>query len=222
MSEIGRRRERAKEEGGSGYLARRRRLLTAAAEVFRSRGYDGVRMDVIAAHAGTDRATLYYYFSNKQELFRELIIDAVEVNVRSAREIAASDLPAREKLRRLVVELLDSYQRHYPYMFVYVQEDLRRIITDETPQAEQLVALGVEYENTVADVIREGCASGEFRATAPPRVIAYAVIGAANWTHRWYDPEKSLSGAEVGGVFADLFISGLVPDELERSVACAS
>jgi AcrR family transcriptional regulator len=183
--------------------------VLAAAEVFRRKGYQGARMDDIATVGHTDRATLYYYFRNKQELFRAVIIDAVTHNVAEARRIAAGGGSATDRLRALMMSLLDSYQRHYPYMFVYVQEDIARVFSDDSRQGRTLRDLGSEYESIVEGLIAHGLGDGEFATSAPPRIVAYALIGAANWTHRWYDPARELSGAEVGGLFAEIFLEGL-------------
>ncbi|MGC2854856.1 TetR/AcrR family transcriptional regulator [Novispirillum sp. DQ9] len=48
--------------------ATRRTILTAAAAVFRERGYDGASIDDIIARAGVARGTLYYNFKSKEAI----------------------------------------------------------------------------------------------------------------------------------------------------------
>ncbi|MFA5597970.1 MAG: TetR/AcrR family transcriptional regulator [Pusillimonas sp.] len=48
--------------------ARRDAILTTALEVFREVGYDAASMSIIAARIGGSKATLYNYFSSKEEL----------------------------------------------------------------------------------------------------------------------------------------------------------
>jgi AcrR family transcriptional regulator len=216
LSSIGQRRQLARDGSSTNYRERRQALLSAAAGVFQAKGFQAVRMDDVAEQLEVDRATLYYYFGNKQQLFREVIIEAVEANVAVARAVAASDEPARNKLRSLLVWLLDSYERSYPLLFVYVQEDMRKISTDDSPESVALVTLGNEYEDIVKGIVRQGIAEGEFRADVSPSVVAYALIGAANWTHRWYKPEGELTGIEVGEQFAKLFLDGLLVGTARR------
>jgi len=52
---------------------RRQTILTAATHVFRARGYEAASMAEIAAQAGGSKATLYSYFSSKDELFRQVM-----------------------------------------------------------------------------------------------------------------------------------------------------
>jgi AcrR family transcriptional regulator len=184
--------------------------------VFRVKGFDAVRMDHVAEELGVDRATLYYYCGNKTQLFRDVITEAVEENVEAATAIAVGDATAREKLERLIVSLFESYERHYPLLYVYVQEDMRRLSADDRRQSEPLIELSRRYDAAVASIIDQGIASGEFSPLLRPSLTAYAIIGAANWSHRWYSPDGDLSGAEVGRQFAELFLGGLLVGPARR------
>lgn len=60
----------------------KRRLLEAAAREFAERGIAGARVDRIAAAASANKALIYSYFGNKEELFdavfNALVVDTVE------------------------------------------------------------------------------------------------------------------------------------------------
>jgi len=216
MSAIGRRRKAATAEPTQAYLERKQVLLDAAAGVFREKGFEGMRMDDVVRELEVDRATLYYYFKNKQQLFREVIIDAVTTNVGAAIEIARGEGPAREKLRSLLTSLMDSYDRLYPLLFVYVQEDITKIANDDSKESRQLVKLGQDYETAVKNIVRQGIEEGEFSDKVPPTLTAQAIIGAANWSYRWFKPRGDLSGFEVGERFAELFLDGLLVGPARR------
>ena len=51
----------------------RHRLLGAAAKVFAEKGYAGASLEEISELAGYTTGALYYHFSNKQQLFLELL-----------------------------------------------------------------------------------------------------------------------------------------------------
>lgn len=44
------------------------RILDAAEEIFSNKGFDGTKVQEIATSAGVNKAMLYYYFKNKDEL----------------------------------------------------------------------------------------------------------------------------------------------------------
>lgn len=48
-------------------------ILQAALEIFAQKGYDGARMDEIAAHAGLPKSLIYYHYKGKAHLLEALI-----------------------------------------------------------------------------------------------------------------------------------------------------
>jgi AcrR family transcriptional regulator len=212
ISSIARRRSQARREGGAGYLERRQQFLAAAAEVFRTKGYQAASMNDIAVRSGGDRASLYYYFGSKQEVFTELVRQAVTDNVALAERIAASDDSSVARLRIMVVSLIESYERHYPYLHLYVQEDMRRLSEGGAESDQDLVDMGRRYTRAVSAVAHEGVASGEFRRDIDPEMLTFAVLGAVNWCHRWFVPGGRLTGTQVGEAFADIVLHGAVAD----------
>ena len=52
---------------------RPRQILTAALEVFGEHGLAAARLEDIAKRAGLSKGTIYLYFPNKEELFREMV-----------------------------------------------------------------------------------------------------------------------------------------------------
>lgn len=51
----------------------RERIVASAIEVFAERGKFGARMEEIAARARINKAMLYYYYSSKENLYREVL-----------------------------------------------------------------------------------------------------------------------------------------------------
>ena len=51
---------------------RKERILTGALEVFKTRGLENATMEEIAEKSGFGKATLYYYFQSKEEVFSEI------------------------------------------------------------------------------------------------------------------------------------------------------
>ena len=55
------------------------KILLAAEQVFAEKGYGGTAMADIAELAGLPRSNLHYYFSTKDELYRAVLLDLLEV-----------------------------------------------------------------------------------------------------------------------------------------------
>jgi AcrR family transcriptional regulator len=56
---------------------RRQAMIDIAAEVFNEIGFEGASMAVISARIGGSKATLYNYFSSKEEIFVEVMLKQV-------------------------------------------------------------------------------------------------------------------------------------------------
>jgi AcrR family transcriptional regulator len=91
-----------------------RRLLEAGMIEFEERGFQGVRVDDVVSRAGISHGTFYLYFSNKEDLFKALMRDALH-----DMEIVAGDFPVvtsdetgLKVLRQWVRKFFKAYATH--------------------------------------------------------------------------------------------------------------
>jgi TetR/AcrR family transcriptional regulator, cholesterol catabolism regulator len=91
-----------------------------------------------------------------------------------------------DKLGILITALMASYSAHYPYLFVYIQEDLSKVADGRSAWARQMTVINKRYDDAVIGIVESGFKEGSIRQVGSARVIAYGVIGMVNWTHRWY------------------------------------
>jgi AcrR family transcriptional regulator len=210
---IGRRRRAALAAGGEEYRAKRREVIHVAARVFQQKGYRSATLHDVAAALDTDRATIYYYVSGKEELLREAVFAYVLEIVDELRRIAESDASAPDKLREFITRLMAAYEAHYPHPYVFIQEKLDEAFRLDSDWAHQLVGIVSELQTQLIAIVEEGVAAGELRPGLPPDLIANALFGMTNWTHRWYRPNTSRHrGEDIGACFAEIFLQGLVVD----------
>jgi AcrR family transcriptional regulator len=201
---------KAKANKSEHYIERRRELVDAAAAVFQEKGFSGTSIDDIAQAAGIDRASVYYYAGGKQELFDEVVLGAFGANIEMAEAIRDSDSPAAEKLSKLIESLLVSYARHYPYLFVFLQENVGRLQPGKRRQGVDHVDMYRRFERALEDIVQEGIDGGVFRADISARLATYAILGMINWSHRWFDPNGPIDAIAVGRAFARVACEGLV------------
>jgi TetR/AcrR family transcriptional regulator, cholesterol catabolism regulator len=209
-SDIGRRRGKALKKGSDTYQEKRNEIAKAAAVVFYQKGYSNTNLADIAEAMGMDRATMYYYVSNKQELFDEVVREASEKNIAAAEAARLSADPPLEKLRTVVTELMTSYAANYPLLYVYVRENLSHVEPERTEWSKYMRSLSHRFEDAVIAIVQEGIDDGSIRPLASARVLAFGVIGMVGWTNRWFVPDRSPESAEViGNAFAEMALKGL-------------
>jgi AcrR family transcriptional regulator len=208
-SGIARRRAAAKAEASEHYKARRQDVVQAAAAVFRAKGFASATIDDVARAAGLDRATLYYYIGNKDELFRDVVIDALVDNIKMAEEISRGNDSPSDKLKNLVKGMMTSYAQFYPHLYVFIREDPTTIVAQSQSDVD-ILDLQRRFDRALIEIVREGVKEGLFRPDIPPRLAAYGIIGMLNWTHRWFDPNGPIDSDDVSEAFATLAVEGLL------------
>ena len=209
-SNISKRRKSALNDGGAKYKAKRDELIRVAADLFKEKGYQTTTLNDIALHAGMDRASVYYYVGNKEEFFRDAVKGGVEQNAANVEKVLArEDISTHDKLEQLVHLLMQSYSDSYPYMYLYIQEEMHKIADAKTPWAEEMLEKTKIFERAVLALIKEGVAEGSFRDDISPTLAANTIFGMLNWTYRWYTPKSKYGAKDVADAFCKIFFTGL-------------
>ena len=172
-------------------------------------------MGAVAKQLGTDRASLYYYFASKDELFDEIVGEVIRENVAISQRILKSAVSPSDKLHELIVTVMTSYGKNYPLMFIYIRENLSHVSKDREKWAKQMRMLNREFEKAVISILEQGCADGSFRNLGPSKIVAFGIIGLINSTHRWFKPgRQNVSAEKIGKIYADLTLTGLASGKL--------
>lgn len=207
VSGIEARRKAALEDGNETYLARRDEIIRAAAHVFRDRGVEATTLRDIAEATNTDRASLYYYVSSKEEVLREIVRQALGRDIAAAEKVRRSRAATPDKIRALIEAMVSSYAENYPHMNVYI-EDLRRIARQGDEWSADIMARTRRYESVVHSILEKGRADGSLRTDVDVEIAALALFGMVNWMHRWYHPGAKWSPREIADAHAKIFLRG--------------
>src|ERR1700730_9209157 len=184
-------------------------IVSAAAKVFRTKGYHAATVRDIADEVGILKGSLYHHFDSKEELLYLVVKEPIAQMFRTIAEIAAAEGGAAEKLRRGISPPLGAVDRHYPHLFFYLceRESVKRRFREMIGYSPK------EYERHWQQIIREGVESGEFRPDLDIQVASYGLLGMLNWLYKWYDREGPLSVQEVAEEFTSLAFAGLAADK---------
>lgn len=213
MSKLKIRRKSRAESGKSLYNDRKNIIRRAAGNVFLKKGFLATKLSDIAEEANMDRASLYYYVGSKQDLYEDIYSTVVGDNIQQAQIIAEENIPAPEKLAKLMTALMASFEEKYPYYYIFVQEDLRKIESMNDPKNEQWLEtskkLSKEYFSVINNVVTDGMASGEIRSILPPRLITHSLIGMLTSSSQWFRPDGIMKSKEIGAALANMVLDGL-------------
>jgi AcrR family transcriptional regulator len=182
------------------------RIVAAAAQVFVDKGYRGASMRDLASALGVQRGSLYHHIESKEELLYAVVLEPVRGIVAALEQIVASDDPVPQRLAAFIDAHVEAMDRHYPHLFVFLQE--RFPAGGDLPEGRELGELALRYEALVVALIAQGAEDGTLRTDIEPRMAARAVLGMCNWMHKWYRPGRA-SVAEVASTFRVMALDGL-------------
>jgi AcrR family transcriptional regulator len=189
------------------YDRKRREVVDAAARAFARRGYHATSIDDLVEATGLARGGLYHYIGSKEALLIEVFDVLMAPLLERAREIAAAEGPAEERLRLLVRVWMAHVDSHRAHMAVFTQE--RRTL-QQTPEWERVRADRREFEAILLAILEEGAAEDAF-VIPDARLAKLAITGMVNSTPQWFDPERRLSAEQVADGFSELLLRGIVP-----------
>src|SRR6478752_4929432 len=148
-------------------------ILAAAAELFAARGYAGTTIKEIASKAGVNSALLYYYFEDKEGLYRAVLAHLIEA---SSRQIGASltNAPSPEEgVRRFVTAQADRFFANRTFARLLLRELMDHgAVRLEVP----LSAVIANAFRPLAEQIIAGQASGVFRTDIDPRFAVLSTV----------------------------------------------
>ena len=217
MSEIAKRRAAAaaSAENNPAYREKQEAIRRAAGKVFHQRGFHATKLNDVAEAAGVDRASLYYYVGSKEQLFRDVVGEAVRANIEATQQIVAEDLPAPEKLTRIIRQLMLSFEKYYPYLYVFVQEDFVKLKDENSLDNEWMTTVlewNTIYFKLVRGIINEGIQKGQLRTPLPAGIVANCLIGMLNYSNLWFQPEGILDAEEIARGMSTILLKGLEVD----------
>jgi len=126
---------------------RKRQIFEAAMEVFDERGFERAKVEDVAARAGLARATIYYHFRSKRDLFVFLLRQGMEELGRAVSDAVSAASSPLEALEALIDSHVDFYTAHQSFARLVLTETWRTNPAKELSPAELLTHdLGVALE----------------------------------------------------------------------------
>ena len=167
--------------------------LPAAAAVFAAKGYDAAKIDDLAKHVGVPRATLYYYFSGKEDILAFLLRSLLDDVAAEVQRALSADADGLSRLRSAL---------HAQLKVLAASPETAQLLVANLGRAGRLgdiaVAVDEAFHGPVRAILRDGVADGSIRPIEVERA-ASALFGAVILTglheivvHGRLDPDDVL------------------------------
>ncbi len=167
--------------------ARRREIMLAMAEVIIEKSYASATLEDVATHMGTSRAVIYYQFRSKEDLYAEIVVEAVSRATERLEAILERGLPPEQALYAAIEDLIE----------VGMEPLNRSTLLTGRPKAlssdarARIKFADRAYERLLTGILLEGIASGVF-TDRDPRFLRYTLMFAVNGNFIWRRPEGPL------------------------------
>jgi len=137
-------------------------IIEIATQEFAANGFSGARVDEIAAHTNTSKRMLYYYFGDKEGLFRAVL----EEGYRRMRQVEAAHrfdhLEPEAALRALVQFTFDHQNANADFIRLVMVENIHNGV--HLARSESIKKLNAPAITTLRDIYERGVAARAFRA----------------------------------------------------------
>lgn len=186
----------------------RARVLQAAGTVLAARGYAGTTLKEVAEIAGTKAGSLYYYFSSREELIRELMQRGISETVEHV-EVAVSALPDSATSRDRLLAAVQAYVRHVLTESAIARASIRTL-GQAPPEVEgPAIEMHREFGRFLHVLIQDAQADGYLAASLDVRVHRLLLAGAVNWSTAWFREDGPSTVDEIAALAGRLALGEL-------------
>ncbi len=189
---------------------RRIELLNAAAQLFHKKGFDATSTRDIAAAVGMHSGSPFYHFKSKNAL----LYAVMEEGMRSALARQSAALQAAAPFAPDAPALLRVLVRNHFEVLLGPGSDFIPVMLYEsralTPRQRALLAqLQSDYEAVWEPVLQALNVAG--RLHGPVRLARLLILGALNWSVKWFDVRKDASLDDLADAAMALFLQAPPP-----------
>lgn len=168
----------------------RGRLLSAAAHLFRTRGFERTTVRDLAQAVGIQSGSIFHHFKTKEEILRCVMEEVIHFNTDRMKSALAQATGAREKLQALILcELVSINGATGEAMAVLIYE-WRSLKPDSQ---RYILTLREHYEQLWLTTLEEAKAAGLVQAHVDTFILRRYLTGALSWSNYWYKPDGALS-----------------------------
>ena len=150
---------------------RQDRILSGALEVFKTKGLENATMEEISEKSGFGKATLYYYFQSKEEVFSAILDNGWQMLWSNLKPVIAERSTPRQIFVNILLKTAETI-RSRPGLFEFLFNVPQKITFETEPWK--------KYQNRIYNILQslleDGVKSGEF-PNINPKLLFKAMGG---------------------------------------------
>jgi acetyl esterase/lipase len=136
-------------------------ILRVAHQEFATQGFSGASINAIAEKISTTKRMIYYHFTDKEHLYREVLQSAYEEMRKGEAQLNLEGMDPVAALRRLVEFTFDHHWRSPEFIRLVMIENIHH--AEHLQQIARLKALNSSTVERLQSILQRGLDSGVFR-----------------------------------------------------------
>jgi AcrR family transcriptional regulator len=182
-------------------------IFDAALKVFAHYGYRQATMEQIAEKLGMAKGSLYFYCSNKEDLYNKAVAHALEQWQAKVLEVADAESDIVQKLITLAVKSNE---------YLSENDDLRTIIINDpqiqsiTPSEDRYPNIGIAIYDTLRRILEQGIAEKRFKPIDVEHVIGFLYSIHCMFIVKTYIKAEGQSAQEMYHAGIEVILNGLL------------
>lgn len=129
------------------------KIITASEELFAEKGYDGSTVDEIARRAKVNKALIYYYYQNKENLLKELFKNYLPFQKLSYENLAETIKTFnKDEIKKYIEKLIAEWEKAHKLLRILTIEGLKQ----GTKTTAIFELLGPSYEKFMTELSNAG------------------------------------------------------------------
>jgi AcrR family transcriptional regulator len=151
---------RTKERNSQIKDERREQILLAALKVFSRRGLAATKISDIAEAAHLSNGLVYHYFESKEDVFIELVSQAVELSAAALKEIDAMPLEPLDKIRAIAEQVMKAIHETENSAFYFLLM-VQACVSDANPEeVKEIMQKASVPDEIILKIVTEGQKKG--------------------------------------------------------------
>jgi len=179
-------------------------IYSAAAQLFREKGYNAASMRELAERVQLKASSLYNHIGSKEEILVKICFDNAYHFIQGMEAVEQMPVDSKTKITALLRLHIRSALENQTSITVF-NDEWRHL----SPQLLQdFINLRKDYENRFRAIIQKGVEKGEFKSLKT-EILLYSLLNSVHWLHHWYKKEGKINPEEIEHDLLELLLEGI-------------
>lgn len=188
-------------------MSQRDTILKVATRLFANKGFERTSVRRIAEKARLSVPGMFHYFPSKEEILNEIMIGFIDEAYTRLMDIYTSDVDPVEKLDAVCKFYVEHYAGHKDQLTILIAEGKSLSLAHQQAFIEKKRVYVEALKRLFNDLADAGLLK-----PIDPSVLAFVFFGMVHWTYSWYNPQGEIGPDELGRIFSEVFLRGVLKD----------